>query len=444
MHVRRALLALTLALAWGISLAQLTLWTTEEQPERVAVQERIAAEFQATSGISVTIVPVSESQMGERITAAFAANDLPDVIYHPLNFTLGWAQAGILDTFTATETVELLGEETFAAAALSLVDFQGEYAGVPVDGWTQLLLYRTDLFEEAGLEAPTTFANILAAIDALHDAPNMFGFVAATDPSQPYMLQVFEHFALANGVRMIDDEGNLALDSPEMVETLEFYRRLVDASPPGNLYWQQSRELFHSGQAAMIVWSPFILDELAGLRAGVPVPADDAHESGWLARNSGFVTRLAGPSNPTGAGWMDMRYFGITVDADADAAQQFIQFSLNEGYVDTLAIAAEGKFPVRRGTMESPTQFVDAWADLEVGVDSRAPLSQFYAADVIDDLILGLETGDRWAFRQGEGVLYSRMADTRVLVETLREFIDGEHTAAETAALMQSRVAALR
>lgn len=444
MHVRRALLALTLALAWGISLAQITLWTTEEQPERMAVQERIAADFLAASGISVTIVPVSEGQMGERITAAFAANDLPDVIYHPLNFTLGWAQAGILDTFTATETVELLGEETFAAAALSLVDFQGEYAGVPVDGWTQLLLYRADLFEEAGLEAPTTFANILAAIDALHDAPNMFGFVAATDPSHPYMLQVFEHFALANGVQMIDDEGNLALDSPEMVETLEFYRRLVDASPPGNLYWQQSRELFQSGQAAMIVWSPFILDELAGLRDGVPVPADDAYESGWLAQNSGFVTRLAGPSNSTGAGWMDMRYFGITVDADTDAAQQFIQFSLNEGYVDTLAIAAEGKFPVRRGTSVNPTEFVDAWADLEVGVDSRAPLSQFYAADVIDDLILGLETGDRWAFRQGEGVLYSRMADTRVMVETLREFIDGEHTAAETAALMQSRVAALR
>jgi multiple sugar transport system substrate-binding protein len=194
----------------------------------------------------------------------------------------------------------------------------------------------------------------------------------------------------------------------------------------------------------MIVWSPFILDELAGLRDEVPVPADEGQESGWLARNTGFVTRLSGPNNPGGAGWADVRYFGITVDADAEAAQRFVEFSLNDGYLDTLAIAAEGKFPVRRGSAENPTEFVDAWQDLEVGVSARAPLSEFYSQEVIGDLIEGLETGDRWAFGQGQGVLYSQMADTRVLVETLREFLDGEHSAEETAALMQQRVEALR
>lgn len=440
----RRLFVVTLLLSLGIASAQLTFWTTEEQPERMALQERIAADFEAATGISVTVVPVTEGALGERVTAAFAAGALPDVVYHPLNYTLGWAQAGILDTLAASDVIETLGVDTFAAAALSFVEFEGEFAAVPVDGWTQLLLYRADIFAEHGLEPPTTFDRILAAIDALHDPPNMYGFVAATDVSQPYMLQVFEHFALANGVQMLDDDGNVTLDSPEMVETLEFYMRLVEASPAGNLYWQQSRELYQGGQAAMIVWSPFILDELAGLRDEVPVPADEPHYSGWLAENTGFVTRLAGPSNPDGAGWMDMRYFGVTIGADFDAAMQFVEYSMTEAYVDTLAVAAEGKFPVRTGTPDEPMRFVDAWKQLDVGVTARAPLGQFYSDEVIDDLFEGLETGDRWAFRQGEGILYSRMSDTRALVETLREFIDGEHTAAEAAALMQSRVAALR
>lgn len=56
----------------------------------------------------------------------------------------------------------------------------------------------------------------------------------------------------------------------------------------------------------------------------------------------------------------------------------------------------------------------------------------------------GLETANRWAFAQGQGLLYSRMADTRVLVETLREFLDGDRSAEETASLMQERVAALQ
>ena len=33
---------------------------------------------------------------GTRATAAFAAGDLPDVIYYPLSFALPWAEAGIL------------------------------------------------------------------------------------------------------------------------------------------------------------------------------------------------------------------------------------------------------------------------------------------------------------------------------------------------------------
>ncbi len=435
---------LTLLFVGSLAHAQITLWTTEEQPPRMAVQEEIAAAFEAATGISVTVVPVTEGALGERVTAAFAAGDLPDVIYHPLNYTLGWAQAGVLDTFTATEIIEALGIDTFSEGALSLVAFEGEYAAVPVDGWTQMLLYRADLFEAHGLEPPDTFERILAAIEALHDPPNMYGFVAATDVSQPYMLQVFEHFALANGVQMVDDEGNVTLNTPEMIETLEFYRKLVEASPPGNLYWQHSRELYQAGQAAMIVWSPFILDAMAGLRDAVPVPADEGREPGWLARNTGFITNLSGPSNPEGAVWADMRYFGITVDADTDAARQFVEFSMSEAYVDTLRVAPQGKFPVRRGTAENPDQFVEAWKQFEVGVDRRAPLTDFYAEEAIEEWLAGLDSGSRWAFTQGEGVLYSRMADTRVLVDTLREFLDGEHTAEETARLMQERVEALR
>ena len=74
-----------LTLTAGAGAAQLTFWTTEEQPARIAVQERIAAKFEAATGISVEVVPVTESRLNERVTAAFAAGDLPDVIFHPIN-----------------------------------------------------------------------------------------------------------------------------------------------------------------------------------------------------------------------------------------------------------------------------------------------------------------------------------------------------------------------
>ena len=350
----------------------------------------------------------------------------------------------MLDTWAATEVIEELGPETFGAGILELAEFEGDWAAVPADGWTQLLLYRKDLFEAKGLEPPTTYEAILKAARALHNPPEMYGFVAGTDPSQDYMMQLFEHFALANGVQLLDDQGNLTLDTPQMVETLKFYNELAKLSPPGNLYWQHSRELYHAGRAAMIVWSPFILDELAGLTDAAPVPADAGHYPGWLAEHTGFVTRVAGPHHPQGAGWAQASFFGITVDADTEAAKAFVKFLLTDGYLDWLSMAPEGKFPVRRGTPDDPDRFVEGWAQLQVGVDRRAPLGQFYSDEVIQSIIEGLDTGDRWAFRQGEGALVTRLYGTRIMAELVRSYLDGERTAEETAQVLQERIQALR
>lgn len=442
--MRRTLSLITALLVLSVASAQLTFWTTEEQPERMAVQQRIAADFEAASGIAVTVVPVTESQLSERMTAAFAAGDLPDVVFHPVNYALGWAEAGILDTTAATEVIDDLGRATFGTGALDLVGFGGEYTSIPMDGWTQLLLYRADLFAEKGLAPPTTYEAILAAVEALHDPPNMFGFVAATDPSQDYFMQVFEHFALANGIQLVDADGNVALDTPALRETLEFYAALAAASPPGNLYWLQSREIYQDGRAAMIVWSPFILTSLVGLRDQFPVTADAAHYSGWLAENTGFVTSIAGPSNPAGAGWAQIQYLGITVDADIDGAQAFAKYLLSDGYLDWLSMAAHGKFPVRRGTLEQPSLYEEGWSNLEIGVDRFAPLSDFFAEDVIAAMVEGLETGSRWGFATGEGALVGRLYGTRIMSELVRDFLDGRRTADETATTLQQRVNALR
>ena len=193
-----------------------------------------------------------------------------------------------------------------------MADFDGETAAVPVDGWTQMVVYRKDLFDEAGLEPPNSYANILAALEALHNPPEMYGFVAATKVDENFMSQVLEHVFLANGASPIKADGSVGFDEAKTVEVLEFYKKLAEASPPGELFWQQSRELYFAGNAAMIIWSPFILDELAGLRDSNPPAINDDPTSTELASKTGIVTRLSGPSNPDGAAWGDIRYFGIT------------------------------------------------------------------------------------------------------------------------------------
>lgn len=434
--------ALALALSAGaLSADTIRFWTTEEQPERLAKQQDMAAQFEAATGTAVEVIPVSESDMGTRATAAFAAGDLPDVIYHPLQYALPWAEAGILDTEAASEVVEELGESTFAPGPLAMAALEGGVASVPVDGWTQMIVYRADKFAEAGLEPPTSFANVIAALDALHNPPEMYGFVAATKVDENFMSQVLEHVFLANGVSPVDADGATELDLAATTEVLEFYKAIAEASPPGELFWQQSRELYFAGQAAMIIWSPFILDELAGLRDSAPPTITDDPTSSELASKTGIVTNFSGPSNPDGAAWGDVRYFGITNDADTDLAMEFVKFSMDDGYAQTLSIAPEGKFPVRRGTADAPAKFSEAWAKLPVGVDRKAPLGELYDQAMIDEVVGGLDVAKRWGVTEGQLGLASKMINSQVINRVVRQYIDGEIDAAAAVTAMNEQLA---
>ncbi|MFT6451701.1 MAG: multiple sugar transport system substrate-binding protein [Halocynthiibacter sp.] len=427
--------------ALGANADTLRFWTTEEQPERLAKQEEMAAQFKAASGIDVEVIPVSESDLGTRATAAFAAGDLPDVIYHTLQYALPWAEAGILDTDAATDVIEELGAKTFAPGALAMAATADGYASVPVDGWTQMIVYRKDLFDAAGLAAPTSYGAVEAALAKLHNPPEMYGFVAATKVDENFMSQVLEHVFLANGVSPVGEMGTNALDEAATTEVLEFYKAITEASPPGDLFWKQSRELYFSGNAAMIIWSPFILDELAGLRDSAPPTINSDPTSPELASKTGIVTNFSGPSNPAGAAWGDIRYFGITSDADTDAAESFVKFSMDEGYLQTLSIAPEGKFPVRRGTMTEPDKFSLGWAKLDVGVDRKAPLGQLYSQEMVDEIVGGLDVAQRWGVKDGQLALASKMINSQIVNRLVREYLDGERDAAATVAMMNEELA---
>ena len=406
-------------------------WTTENQPERLAKQQAMADDFKKRTGHTVEVIPVEEKDLGTRTTAAFAAGDLPDVIYHTLQYVLPWAEAGILDVETNSDIVDTLQQNTFAPGAITMAQFDGMTAAVPVDGWTQMVVYRKDLFDAAGLAAPISYAAIEAAVDALHNPPSMYGFVAPNKVDENFMSQVLEHVFLANGVSPVSSDGFAPLDATTTTEVLDFYKKISKASPPGELYWKQSREMYFAGQAAMIIWSPFILDELAGLRDSAPPTINDDPTSPELASKTGIVTTFGGPSNPDGAAWADIRYFGVTSDANTDVASEFVTYSMKDGYTATLSIAPEGKFPVRRGEVTDTARYVNAWSNLPVGVDRKAPLSDFYDRATIRRIVAGLETANRWGVKEGQLSLASKMINTQAINRIVRQYIDDEISAVD-------------
>lgn len=420
----------------------ITFWSTEVQPARAEATKEIISRFTEQSGIGVELVLTEEDALPSLLTAAVAAGTLPDVVYHPLDFTLGWHQQGILDSAAATAVINSLGADSFAEGPLNLVAVNDEFAAVPSDGWGQIILYRADWFEEAGLEPPTTYDNIMTAAETLSDpGNNVFGITAATDGGAVFTQQTFEHVALANGCQLVDDQGNLTLNSPECVEAVTFFDDLMsNYSPAGVQDVVTTRATYFAGQAAMIVWSPFILDEMAGLRDDAFPSCPECQDNpAYLAEISGIVPAFSGPSGDP-AQYGQISYMGITTNANVEAAQQFLEFWFSDGYLDWLSVSVEGKFPMRRGTAENPTQFLDGWKELETGVDERATLGSIYSEEVINTLIEGASSFDRWGFPQGQGPLVTAIYEALTVPRLLRDALDDTLTPEQAVEEMQSEV----
>jgi multiple sugar transport system substrate-binding protein len=105
---------------------------------------------------------------------------------------------------------------------------------------------------------------------------------------------------------------------------------------------------------------------------------------------------------------------------------------MSDGYEPWIAIAPEGKIPVRTGDTPGATNYSDAWADMPVGVDTKAPLSDFYSQDVIDALTAGADSLQRWAIPQGQGDLLGAIQGEQPVANAVNEVSNG--TPAEEAA----------
>ena len=160
------------------------------------------------------------------------------------------------------------------------------------------------MFEEAGLNARCRWDDIKAACEALPGTGNLlYGITLGTDPGQNYGHQVFEQVAISNNAWPFDDEGNVTMNTPEMIEALAFYADLQGCALPGPQYWRGAREAYELDQSGMLFYSTYIMDDLvdgSGLEDGgnIEIAVPD------LAAKTGFAPRWKAPmALPPTASW---------------------------------------------------------------------------------------------------------------------------------------------
>ena len=415
----------------GSDAKNITVWIEEDLPDRVAATKEIVKDFTAKTGVKVKLVAVAEDQFNQILTSNAAAGKLPDVIGGlPLGQVRTLSSNNLIDTEAVGSVVDSLDRGTFNESALELTADGSDQLAVPSESWVQLLVYRKDLFDKAGLGTPATYDDVLAAAKAL-DSSSTAGFVGANIAGDAFTEQTFEEVGLGNGCQLVDDSGTVTFDSSECVEALDFYGQLQqDYSVTGAQDVDTTRAAYFAGKGAMLIWSSFILDEMAGLRKdALPTCPQCASDPAYLAKNSGIVTSLQGPSGSGPATFGEVTSWTIPSQAVTDPAKKFVDYMMTDGYLPWIEIAPEGKIPVRTGDKPGDTTYTDAWSQMKVGVDKKAPLTNFYSQDVIDALTSGADNLSRWAIPQGQGDLLGAIQGTQPVAAAVNEVANGTSAA---------------
>ncbi|MGW8251621.1 MAG: extracellular solute-binding protein, partial [Anaerolineales bacterium] len=327
---------------------------------------------------------IEEAGVSQRIATALAANRLPDIVRMGVERVAAFAADGILDEDAAEAVIASIGEDDFRSSPLQMVTnvASGNHAAVPYDGWIQAIWYRDDIFSELGLNPPIAWEDINAACDALPGTDNLlYALGLGTDPGQNYPHQVFEQVAISNDAWPFDDQGNVSMNTPEMIEALRFYTDLQRCALPGPQYWRGAREAYELDQSGMLFYSTYIMDDLvegSGLDSGgnVQIAVED------LAQKTGFAPQMEGPNGSASYG--QLVTLAIMQGADPQA-QAVVEYFLTEGYSDVLALAPFGKVPVTISAVEN-------WKTL-------SPYFENYSDETLDQIANGYDSMQRWLFR---------------------------------------------
>ncbi len=353
-------------------------------------------EFEQATGIKVVLENYGEDQLNQKLTTEFTAgtSDIDVFMQRPLQEARVMQQNGwYVDLMDLAKKDADYDYNDLAAGALGTELVNGVLTGIPIVTEQEVLYYRKDVLEQAGIAVPTTLDELLDAAIKLNDpAKDFYGFVARGQRS-PLITQ-FSSFLYSYGGDWFDANKKATVNTPEALAAMELYSKLLrEYGPPGtlNMSWPQAVAVFAQGKAAFYTDASSIFPNLLD------------PEKSEVAEKTGVAVFPAGPA---GSVMYNVTSWGLSMYSgtkNKEAAWEFISWAT--GKEMSVYIQGEGGVPGARnsawsdpkGTTKFPADWVVAVQASANGRGYDRPLvtSVTEARDIIGQAVVtGIEGGD--------------------------------------------------
>jgi multiple sugar transport system substrate-binding protein len=214
-------------------------------------------DFEKQTGLKVQVTQLGEDQLSDQYNVRLNAgsSDIDVMMYRPLQEGKLFAKNGYLaDLSQRVKSNADWDFSDFQAGPVKSTTYQDKVVGVPIITEQEVLYYRKDLLQKAGLtEPPKTLDDLKAAAAKIKaQNPGIAGFVARTGKSAA--VTQFSSFLYSFGGEFIDDSGKATVNSAAAKQAYAFYGGLIKDYGPANvstdMSWPEAMAIFTQGKAA--------------------------------------------------------------------------------------------------------------------------------------------------------------------------------------------------
>ena len=241
---------------------------------------------EANPGIKLNLDVVSWNDVYTEVDTRIANNNAPDILN--IDVFANYANEGLL-----LPVSDYCPEDLFEDFFPSFIDqsvIDDTVWAVPDLASARALYYNVDMFEEVGIEPPTTWAELEDACQAIIDFYDgevyPWGIDMTTDEGQA----AFAYYTWGNDGGFVDENGEWAVNSSENAEAINFALGLVDAGytnpNPATQTRYDLQDMFAAGKLAMVIapnsLPTYVADkggEINMATAGIPANAGKASSS---------------------------------------------------------------------------------------------------------------------------------------------------------------------
>lgn len=334
-----------MSLQAGLATAETLTIATVNNGDMIRMQE-LAAKFTAENpGIELEWVTLEENVLRQRVTTDIATiSGRFDIV------TIGsyeaplWAMRGWL--FPLSDMPNGYDVDDLIPSIRESLSFEGVLYAAPFYGESSFTMYRTDLFEAAGLKMPyaPTWDFIRTAAAAIDEKnPEVYGICLRGKPGWGENIALITSMANAYGARWFDENWRPQFDSEAWSSTINDYVTLLtdfgqpDAASTG---YAETLALFQAGKCAIWIDATVAASSVSDPR--ISSVAD--HVGFAMAPDHGLGKR---------SNWLWSWALGISVASEHQkAAKAFVAWATSREYADLVA-QRDGWANVPPGTRES-------------------------------------------------------------------------------------------